>query len=186
MYRPAPGDSPGIPAEFTALSCAKMMIMELQETNTYMPPKLTNEIIVAAIAGYESRKAQIDQQIAELRSLLTGVRAESAAKAEGTRPKRKKFSAETRRKMKEAQQRRWAKIRGESKPAAPATVPAKPKRKISAAGRKAMAEAARKRWAAVKAAQGKPEPSTTKKTTRKMTGGKKAAVKKDSVEAPRE
>jgi hypothetical protein len=120
-----------------------------------MPPKITNEIIAAAIAGYESQKTRIDQQIAELRRLLAGGPAKTAAPAAGTSPKRRKFSAEARRRMKEAQQRRWAKIRGESEPAKPATVPAKPKRKISAAGRRAIAEASRKRWAAVKAAKGK-------------------------------
>ncbi|MGO9126016.1 MAG: hypothetical protein ACLP6G_14145 [Terriglobales bacterium] len=120
-----------------------------------MLTKLTKEIITAAIAGYESQRARIDQQIAELRGLLAGGPAKTAAIAEGTSPKRKKFSAATRRKMREAQKRRWAKIRGESEASA-AKVPAKPKRKISAAGRKAIAQAARKRWAAAKAAKKKP------------------------------
>jgi hypothetical protein len=120
-----------------------------------MPPKLTNEIITAAIEGYESQKTRIDQQITELRSLLTGGPVANAAKPEDATPKRRKFSAETRRRMKDAQQRRWAKIRGESEPPTPVTVLPKPKRKISVAGRRAIAEAARKRWAAVKAAKGK-------------------------------
>ena len=119
-----------------------------------MPTKLTNEVITAAIEGYEFQKSRIEQQIAELKGLLTGGRAKTAAPADSTPPKRRKFSAATRRKMKLAQQKRWAKIKGESKPA-PAKAAAKPKRKISAAGRKAIAEAARKRWAAVKAAKGK-------------------------------
>ena len=120
-----------------------------------MPPKFTNEVITAAIEGYEFQKTRIDQQIAELKSLLTGGRAKTATPAESTPPKRRKFSAATRRKMKLAQQKRWAKIKGGSEPATPAKVSAKPKRKISAAGRKAIAEAARKRWAAVKATKGK-------------------------------
>jgi len=33
---------------------------------THMPTKLTNEIITAAVAGFESQKARIDAQIAEL------------------------------------------------------------------------------------------------------------------------
>lgn len=119
-----------------------------------MSPKLTNEVITAAIEGYESQKTRIDQQIADLKRLLTGS-GKSATPADSAAPKRRKFSAETRRKMKLAQQRRWAKIKGGSAPAAPAKVSAKPKRKMSAAGRKAIAEAARKRWAAVKAAKGK-------------------------------
>jgi CHASE3 domain sensor protein len=117
-------------------------------------PKLTNEIITAAIAGYESQKARIDQQIAELRAMLKGGPAKTTT-LEITSPKRRKFSAAARRRMAEAQRARWAKIKGESKSLAPAKAPAKTKRKISAAGRRAMAEASRKRWAAVKAGKGK-------------------------------
>jgi hypothetical protein len=149
-------------------------------------PKLTNEIITAAIAGYESQKTRIDQQIAELRSLLTGRPAQLSAKQEGAPHKRRTFSAKTRRRMKEAQQLRWAKIRGESEPSKPAKVPAKTKRKISAAGRKAMAEATRKRWAAVKAAKGKPEQPASKKTAPKKSGGRKVAAKKTTAETPTE
>jgi|tagenome__1003787_1003787.scaffolds.fasta_scaffold17128409_1 hypothetical protein len=51
--------------------------------------------------------------------------------------------------MREAKQRRWAKVKRNTSPVA--EVP-KPKRKISAAGRKRIAEAQKKRWAAKKAA----------------------------------
>jgi len=117
-------------------------------------PKIKNEILIAAIQGYESQKIRIDQQITELRAMLKGRPAKTVA-SEGPTPKRRKFSAATRRRMAEAQKARWAKIKGESKSSTPAKAPAKAKRKISAAGRKAMAEASRKRWAAVKAAKGK-------------------------------
>ena len=50
--------------------------------------------------------------------------------------------------MREAQQRRWAKAKGD--PAAADT--AKRERRLSAAGRKAIVEALKKRWAAMKAA----------------------------------
>jgi hypothetical protein len=154
-----------------------------------MPPKLTDEIITAAIEGYESQKTRIDDQIAELRSLLTGGPAKTAATADGTSRKRWKLSAETRRRMKEAQQRRWAKIRGKSEPSKPAKAPAKPKRKISAAGRKAMAEASRKHWAAIKAAKKKaatpaPKKAARKEDRRKMTAAKKAVVKEAAAETP--
>ena len=91
-----------------------------------MPPKLTPEIITAAIDGYELQKARIDAQIAELRALLPGGSPEATTPEAPTR-KRKKFSAAAIRRMKEAQQRRWAKIRGESEPPSPATAPAKKK-----------------------------------------------------------
>jgi DNA-binding protein HU-beta len=89
--------------------------------------------------------------------------------------------------MREAQQRRWAKIRGESEPA-PAKIPAKPKRKLSAAGRKAIIAAAKKRWALKRAEVAKASPKKiAKKVAVKKAGPakakrsapvKKAAVKK--------
>src|ERR1019366_6060229 len=97
--------------------------------------QLTAEIITAAIEGFEFQKRRIDDQIAELRALLPGGPAESAATPEAPTRKRKKFSAASRRKMAMAQKARWAKIRGESESPAPATpVPPKPKRRISKEG----------------------------------------------------
>jgi len=111
-------------------------------------PKLTAEIITAAIEGFESQKRRIDDQIAELRALLPGGPAESATTPEAPRRKRKKFSAAARKRMKEAQQRRWAKIRGESAPPAPVTPePSKPKRKLSKAGKAAIVAASAKKVA---------------------------------------
>src|ERR1039458_6419924 len=113
-----------------------------------MPTKLTPEIISAAIAGFEQQKTHIDTQIADLRAMLSGGPSEPAITPEAFTAKRKKFSAAARRRMKEAQQRRWAKIRGESERPAPAAPgKSKPKRKMSAAGRKAISEATKKRWA---------------------------------------
>jgi hypothetical protein len=122
--------------------------------------KLTAEIITAAILGFEEQKRHIDTKIGELRAMLPGGPAETAATPEVPTRRRKKFSAATRKRMKEAQQRRWAKIRGESEPPAPATQePAKPKRKLSKAGRANIVAALKKRWAAVKTA-----PVAAKKT----------------------
>jgi hypothetical protein len=138
--------------------------------------KLTNEIITAAIEGFEAQKKRIDEQIAELRSLLTG------GLAEATEPvaarKRGKFSDAARLRMKEAQQRRWARIKGESEPPTAATVPVKPKRQMSEAGRQAIADAVRRRWAAKKAATETPVPATSKKATRKKAAAKKTVGKK--------
>jgi|ERR1035441_8563569 hypothetical protein len=96
-----------------------------------MPTKLTNEIINAALLGFEAQKRHIDTQIAELKIILSGGPAESAATPEAPTRKRKKFSAASRRKMAMAQKARWAKIKGESEP----TAPAPKKRKLSAAAR---------------------------------------------------
>jgi hypothetical protein len=106
--------------------------------------KLTPEIIIAAIDGFESQTTRIDAQIAELRAMLPGGRTETAARPEAPIGKRRKISAAARKRMKEGQQRRWAKIRGEAEsPITPE--PAKPKRKLSAAGKAAIVAAMKKR-----------------------------------------
>jgi hypothetical protein len=86
--------------------------------------------------------------------MLTGAPAASEkAPAKGTR---RKFSAASRQRMREAQQARWAKIRGDpvqaKAPAKKAAKTAKPKGGITVAGRKALSIAMKKRWAAKKAA----------------------------------
>jgi len=128
-----------------------------------MPINLKNQdVILAAIQGYQARKNEIDDKIAGLRAMLSGNPAETAtqsstetaAKPETAGRKRKRFSAATLRKMREAQRARWAKIRGGSEQPVSAKVEAlKPRRKLSAAGRRAISEATKKRWAAVKAAK---------------------------------
>jgi|HubBroStandDraft_1064217.scaffolds.fasta_scaffold29328_2 hypothetical protein len=88
--------------------------------DTPPPTKLTTEILTAAIEGFESRKTRIDAKIAGLKARLSGGPAENTATPQLTTPTRKKFSAAARRKMALAQAARWAKIRGESEPSAPA------------------------------------------------------------------
>jgi hypothetical protein len=109
---------------------------------SYMPQKLTPEIINAAIDGFELQKRRIDSQIAELRQLLNGYRTEAGA--DSSVPKRK-ISAAARRRIAAAQKARWAKVRAASVPAA--SKPATRQRKLSAAGRRAISDAAKKRWA---------------------------------------
>lgn len=139
-----------------------------------MPKQLTPQIIAAAIEGYESQKLRIDNQIAELKALLTGAPAETAATPEAP-TQRKKFSDAARKRMKEAQQRRWANIRGESEPPAPATATApKAKRKLSKAGRAAIVAATKKRWAAIHKAEKSAAKSIPPK--KKMSGARKAAL----------
>jgi hypothetical protein len=113
--------------------------------------KLTNTIIEAAIRGFEAQKKDIDGQIAELRAMMTG--APAAGEEAPAKGMRRKFTAAVRKRMREAQQLRWAKVKGDSK--ASPNVPAKakkPKGGITAAGRNALSIAMKKRWAAKKAA----------------------------------
>jgi hypothetical protein len=150
-----------------------------------MPTKLNPQILTAAILGFEEQKRHIDVQIAELRSILDGGPAKPtpAAMPEAPTLKRRKFSVAARRRMKEAQQKRWAKIRGESEPLAPATAePSKPKRKLSRAGRAAIVAALKKRWREKKAAT-KAAPAVAKKGAVKKTAVKKPATKKSAPAA---
>jgi hypothetical protein len=145
--------------------------MENRGTLTHMPPKLTNEIVSAAIEGFEHQKARIDTKISELRAMLDGDSSGTAAAPEA--PTRKRVSAAARRRMALGQKARWAKLKGE--PPAPAPPEAtKHKRKLSAAGRAAIVAATKKRWASVH----KAEKSAAKKAPAKvkMSPARKAAL----------
>jgi hypothetical protein len=108
-------------------------------------PKLTNEIITAAIEGFESQKLRIDGQIADLRVLLTGGPVESTAASELPNRGRRKMSASGRKAIADAQRKRWA--ASKAAPGATTEVVAKPRRKMSPAARKAIGAATKKRWA---------------------------------------
>ena len=131
--------------------------------------KLTSEIISAAIEGFEGQKRQIDGQIAELRAMLPGGSIEPTATPEAPGRKRRKVSAAARKRMKEAQQRRWAKIRGEAGSPAPAVPePKKPKRRISEEGMKRIIAATKKRWRLQKAEAAKAKAPATKATAKRQ------------------
>jgi hypothetical protein len=152
-----------------------------------MPTNLTPQIINAAIVGFEQEKLRIDTQIAELRAMLDGgsTKPTPAATPEAPTVKRRKFSAAARRRMKEAQQLRWAKIRGEAEPSAPVTTEkSKPKRKLSKEGRANIVAALKKRWREKKAAAVKASPAVAKKTAVKKTAAKRAPAKAAKKTAP--
>lgn len=113
-------------------------------------PKLTPEIIAAAISGFEAQKTRIDGQIAELRALLTGGPSAPADAAEPPKRKRRTMSAASRKAIGEAQRKRWAAAKKTAEPSATEAA-AKPKRKLSAAGRKAIIAGIKKRWASKRA-----------------------------------
>ena len=119
-------------------------------TKESMPTqKLTAEVITAAIEGFEAQKKRINAQIADFRQALADNSALGVAAPEPMR-RRRKMSAAARKRIAEAQRKRWAAMRKGS--GQPTTVEsAKPKRRISAAGRKRIIEATKKRWAAYRA-----------------------------------
>ena len=128
-------------------------------------PRLTPELIAAAVEGYESQKARIDQKIAELRAILSGGPAESAATPEASARKRRKMSAAGRKAIAEAQRKRWAEARKAAEPAPQEA--AKPKRRIGKEGMKRIIAATKKRWAAVRAAKAQQEKAPAKKAAKK-------------------
>jgi hypothetical protein len=111
--------------------------------------KLTPEIINAAVEGFEQQKLRIDAQIAELRQMLTGTPTATAATPEGPKGRRR-MSAAARKRIGDAQRKRWAESKKTSSPVAPEAP--KPKRKLSTAGKAAIVAALKKRWAAKRAA----------------------------------
>ena len=138
-----------------------------------MMPKLSPEILLAAIEGFETQKTRIDAQIAELRQMLEGGSAGTTATSKVV-PGKRKVSAAARRRMALGQKKRWAATKNETEltPQA-APEPARSKRKLSAAGRAAIVAALKKRWAAKKAEAVKAEAVKAKPPV-----GRKAAVKK--------
>ena len=116
--------------------------------------QLTTEIVHAAIEGLEARKRHIDDQIAELRAMLS-VNGNQSATSETATPKKKgrkgEMSAAGRKAIAEAQRKRWAAKKAAMTTSAEGT-PQQAKRRLSAAGRRAIAQAQKKRWAAKKGA----------------------------------
>ena len=134
-------------------------------------PKLSDDILAAALEGFEAQKTRIETKIAEIRGLLGG----TAVSSDTAKPKRK-VSASARRRMARAQKLRWKKIKQTSETSQEAT--AKPKRHMSAGARKRIAAAQKKRWAAIKKAA-EPKPAVARKAWRK-----RAVARKPKVAAP--
>jgi hypothetical protein len=138
--------------------------------------KFSPAILLAAIEGFEQQKLRIDAQIADLRAMLPG---QPAATPEAPIAKRRPMSAAARKRIGDAQRKRWAK--SSTAPVTPES--SKPKRKLSAAGKAAIVAALKKRWAAKKAAGAKAAPIVAKKTAVKKAAPAKKSQKKTKVPA---
>lgn len=109
------------------------------------------------MVGYEQRRSEITEKIEELRRRLGGRAVSSVvSSADGNAPaQRRTMSAAARKRIADAQRKRWAVFHKSQKPAALTKVlsvkKAPTKRRMSAAGRKRIAEATKKRWAAFRA-----------------------------------
>ena len=81
-----------------------------------MPVKMNQDIIEAAIVGYQSKVSDLQQRIAELRSMLDGTlntrRANAPSAAKSTTEKRgggkRRMSAAAKHKLSLAAKKRWA------------------------------------------------------------------------------
>jgi hypothetical protein len=87
--------------------------------------KLSNEMISAAILGFEQQRAELGTRIAELKKMLGGgahVPAAKAAAATTAAPaktrKRRKLSAAGRKAISDAAKKRWAQIHANAAKAA--------------------------------------------------------------------
>ena len=127
----------------------------------------------AAVEGFEQQKLRIDAQIAELQAMLTGTPTNPAATPESPKAKRR-MSAAARKRIGDAQRKRWAQSKKTFSPVE--SEAPKPKRKLSAAGKKAIVEATRKRWAAFHAAKKAETPTDARKRAAKEMATKKVPV----------
>ena len=118
------------------------------------PTKQDNEILEAALIGFQHQRDQIQQKIAELRSRVGGPPASgpapAAAASKAPTGKKRTMSASARRRIALAQKKRWAAFKAQHKTAA---APKPQKRKLSAAGRARIVAATKKRWAAFRKSQ---------------------------------
>ena len=107
------------------------------------------QIIQAAIEGFEAKKRHIDEQIVQLKGMLSGAGSESVSvsSANGKRT----MSTVPRKRIANAMRKRWAVKKGVA-PKAVVPAPKKAKGRLSPEGRRRIIEATKKRWAAVRAA----------------------------------
>jgi hypothetical protein len=137
--------------------------------------KITRDILLAALAGFQLDKQRIDVQIAEVQAML-GVPApeETPTKKQGKR------SAAVRKRMAEAQKARWAKIKGEP-PAPVVPEPPKAKRQISAEGMKRIVAATKKRWKKQRAEAAAKRAAPAGSVVKRASVTRKTAVKKSAA-----
>jgi hypothetical protein len=117
-----------------------------------------NEVLEAALIGFQHLRDQVEQKIAALRSQIGAPPARrlglSHKAAAESAPKKRTMSAAARKRIALAQKKRWAAYKAEHGSAgATKSAPKAKKRVLSAAGRARIIAATKKRWAAFRKAQ---------------------------------
>ena len=143
-----------------------------------MPTKLNPEVLTAAIEGFEAQKSRLDAQIADLRAMLSGGPAKAAAIPGEPPRKRREMSAAARKRIGDAQRKRWAASKRQSEDSQSTSEAPKPKRKLSRAGRAAIVAATKRRWALKRAQAAKAKPAAP---ARKKAAAKKSASKRTAA-----
>lgn len=114
------------------------------------------ELLEAALIGFQYRRTEVEQRIADLRHKISGQPSASAATPSGVSSSAatgRKMSASARQRIALAQKKRWASYKAQNGKSA---APKRKKRVLSAAGRARIVAATKKRWAEFrKAHQGK-------------------------------
>jgi hypothetical protein len=107
-----------------------------------MQKKFDPSILEAALVGYQAELQKIDEKLTAIRKQLGGrvniPVLTPAVSSDGSRPKRQ-MSASGKRRIAEAQKKRWRKFHAKQKAASATPKKAAPKRKLSPARRAALA-----------------------------------------------
>jgi hypothetical protein len=99
------------------------------------PKRMSPELLGAALEGLQQRLAEVDQNIAEVKRLLRSGPASPAAEPAHAGRRRRKMTAAAKRRIAEAQRKRWAAFRAQ----AAGKRPAKRRGRPPASARKASA-----------------------------------------------
>src|SRR5215475_4680491 len=124
-----------------------------------MAQKVSQEVITAAIAGFEAEKGRINSMIRELRNMLD----HGPSASEAPQGRKRRMSAASRRRIALAQKKRWAATKGQSQAISPDGSEAR-KRRISKEGMKRIIAATKRRWALKRAEEAKAKRAAAKRT----------------------
>jgi hypothetical protein len=76
-----------------------------------MPTELPQDLLQAALVGYQRRLAEIDAHMADLRARVSGRAQQLAPRETESRPKKRRLSPEGRARIVAATKKRWAALR---------------------------------------------------------------------------
>jgi len=129
--------------------------------------RLDPAVLQAALEGLEFQRQRVDQQMAQVRSLLRAAPKKRPTAAQAPAKPRPRMSLAGRKRVAAAQRKRWAKVKAKQAAKASAQSSKLTKRHISAEGRRRMVEANLRRWAEYRAKKAAKEAKATAKKAQK-------------------